>query len=578
MRSKRAIGAVLAAAAPLLAHVLHRARQPISIDDAYMFLRYAKQILAGHGHSWNPDGQQVFGVTGSLHLAIVTLLEALLPLSDARVLALASLAFTALALAALARVSLSMLRSPLREDPWLVALGVWLFVLPQRLFITQALNGMDAMSALFANCLVGGAALWLARSGSRRALLASVGAALLAIFARPDDGLYAVLTPLLAVALAGPRPRLPLLAKLAGGLGLALAGYAVLGTAVFGDPLPLPFYAKSFGYFTEYSAAHAWNPFEYLGQIFSMWMPMLLVITFGVNRRTAPELVALLVPVALTFAYYFSVVQIMGNDARYYVPATPFAVLAAVIVIDDLWAARDRASELLRAISTRWPLALLLVAAAPTVLRDAETAYRPAPATHDPTFPAVCYERPVQGLLSKVDYESTIADLSRLARTLPPGVRIALSEHGRIGAAAPQITLDDLIALHDPQFAHHGFDPAVELARRPDAIWMPHYFYVPLWHGLITEPRLWQEYEVWPDALNYGFAIRRDSPYRDALRSGFAEIWKHFYPDQDMEAWRATRLRSELPECRRQSRASGPESPGKPPSTHGAAFVHSAAM
>jgi hypothetical protein len=553
--SKRAMGLALCVpGALLLVHIFHHVREPISIDDAYMVMRYARQLLAGHGHAWNPDGVQVFGVTGTLHLLVVTLFEALLPFDDATVLMLASLCFTALALAAVAWASVSLLRSPLGRDPWSVALGVWLFLLSQRLFISQALSGMDAMSALFANCLVGGAALALARSGSRRALLACVGAALLAILARPDDGLYAVLTPFLAVALAGPRPRLPLLAKLAGGLALTLAGYAALGTLIFGDPLPLPFYAKSMGYFSEYIGAHLWNPFEYLGQILWMWMPLLVTVTLGANRRTAPELFALLSPVVLTFAYYFSVVQIMGTDARYYLPATPLAILAAVIVIDDLRAAPDGAAEALSALRARWPLALLLLAAAPTILRDAEYAYRPALLTRDPTFRAACYERPVQGLLPKVDYESTIYHLARLAQTLPPGARLALSEHGRIGADAPQVTLDDLIALHDPQYAHHGFDPAVELARKPDAIWMPHYYYLPLWHGLMTEPRLWQEYEVWPDALNYGFAIRRDGPYRQALRSGFAGIWKHFYPDRDMEAWRAVRLRTDRPECRRESR------------------------
>jgi hypothetical protein len=546
--------ALSVAGALVLVHAVHRVREPITLDDAFMVMRYAKQLLAGHGHAWNPDGVQVFGVTGTLHLLLVTLFRAFLPFDDAIVLDLASLFFAALALAAVAWASVSLLRSPLRRDPWSVALGVWLFLLSERLFLSHALSGMDAMSALFANGLVGGAALALARTGSRRALLACVGAALLAIFARPDDGLYAVLTPILAVALAGPRPRLPLLAKLAGGLGLALAGYAALLTTIFGDPLPLPFYAKSMGYFSEYIAAHGWNPFEYLGQILWMWMPLLVTVTLGANRRTAPELLALLSPVVLTFAYYFGVVQIMGGDARYYVPATPLAILAAMIVIDDLRAAPGGAGEVLGALRARWPLALLLVAAAPTILRDAEIAYRPAPLTHDPTFPAVCYVRPEQGLLPKVDYESSISDLSRLVQTLPPGARIALSEHGRIGANAPQVTLDDLIALHDPQYAHHGFDPAVELARKPDAIWMPHYYYVPLWHGLMTEPRLWQEYEVWPDALNYGFAIRRDSPYHEALRNGFAAIWKHDYADRDMEAWRAVRLQTNRPECRRESR------------------------
>ena len=563
MTSKRAIGAAVAVALSLfLAHALYRVHQPVSMDDAYMVLRYAKQLLAGHGHAWNPDGQQVFGATGTLHLALLTLYEALLPLRDQDVLALGSLSFALLTLAALARVCVLALRSPLREHPWSVALGVWLLVVPQRLFISHALSGMDTMSALFANCLVAGAAIWLARTGSMRALAAAVGAAFLAILARPDDGLYAVLAPSIAVVLAAPRPRLPLLLKLGAGLAAMLGAYLALATAIFGNPLPLPFYAKSIGYFAEYSAARAWNPFEYLGQILVMWLPALLVIVFGVTRRTAPVVTALLVPVALTFTYYFGVVQIMGVGARYYVPATPFAIIAALLVVDDLFAQPDVAASLLRAVAIRWPLALALAVAGPAILRDAETLYAAQATPPPPEFPPACYERPAAGRLPDVEYAAVITELSRLAASLPPGARIALSEHGRIGAAAPQVLLDDLVGLHDPEFAHHGFDPEVELARKPDAIWMPHYFFVRLWHDLITDERLWSEYDVWPDALLYGFAIRRDSPYRERLYAGFEEIWRRLYPDKDIGAWRAVRLRSELPECRRGSRTPA-GSPGK---------------
>jgi len=257
MSSRRAmVVVVLAGCALLLVHAAYRLRHPIAVDDAYMVLRYAKQMLAGHGHAWNPDGRQVFGVTGTLHLLLVTVLAGLLPLGDSSVLALASLGFTVLALGALAFVSVGLVRSPrLREKPWLAVAGMWLFVLPQRLFISQALNGMDCMSALFANTLVAGAALWLGRSGEPRALAAAVGAAFLALVARPDDGIYAILTPLLAVLLGEAPQRGRLLLRLSAGLALALALYLGIAAAVFGNPLPLPFYAKSFGYFTEYTAA-----------------------------------------------------------------------------------------------------------------------------------------------------------------------------------------------------------------------------------------------------------------------------------------------------------------------------------
>ena len=156
-----------------------------------------------------------------------------------------------------------------------------------------------------------------------------------------------------------------------------------------------------------------------------------------------------------------------------------------------------------------------------------------------------------------------IDQLRRQARELLEAYRAQSPDAVLEVEACHRTATPDTVALHDAQFAHHGFDAAVELARKPDAIWMPHYFYVGVWHDLLTEPALWSDYDVWPDALIFGFALRRGSPHHAELARGFEEIWRRLYPGEDMSAWRARRLRSELPECRRESRigAAGPEKP-----------------
>ncbi|MGH9885709.1 MAG: hypothetical protein ACREBE_09285, partial [bacterium] len=130
MSPRRSLAVGLAVMAALvLGHVAWRIARPESMDDAYMFVRYAKEFLAGHGHAWNPDGQQVFGLTGSLHFLLVLALVALLPLSDDRIVTTASLLWGLLAFAALARVAVSALSGRLRErKAWLVA-GLALAVL-----------------------------------------------------------------------------------------------------------------------------------------------------------------------------------------------------------------------------------------------------------------------------------------------------------------------------------------------------------------------------------------------------------------------------------------------------------------
>jgi hypothetical protein len=45
---------------------------PTDFDDAYMYLRYAHNLLAGEGVAWNPGEGSVFGVTSLLHLALLT--------------------------------------------------------------------------------------------------------------------------------------------------------------------------------------------------------------------------------------------------------------------------------------------------------------------------------------------------------------------------------------------------------------------------------------------------------------------------------------------------------------------------
>ena len=73
-------------------------------DDAYMFVRYADHLLAGLGHAWNPDGEQTFGSTSLLHVAVVTVLRAVVPASD-RIVLQTSSAAAALAAVAAARLA-----------------------------------------------------------------------------------------------------------------------------------------------------------------------------------------------------------------------------------------------------------------------------------------------------------------------------------------------------------------------------------------------------------------------------------------------------------------------------------------
>ena len=60
-------------------------------DDAYMFVRYADNILAHKRLSWNPGGEATYGLTSILFLVVVLPLRLLIPNNPAVVAVLSSL-------------------------------------------------------------------------------------------------------------------------------------------------------------------------------------------------------------------------------------------------------------------------------------------------------------------------------------------------------------------------------------------------------------------------------------------------------------------------------------------------------
>ena len=60
------------------------AAESTRVDDAYMFLRYADNILAGNGFAWNPDGPRTYGCTSIAHAFLVAGARALFPDSRRR--------------------------------------------------------------------------------------------------------------------------------------------------------------------------------------------------------------------------------------------------------------------------------------------------------------------------------------------------------------------------------------------------------------------------------------------------------------------------------------------------------------
>ncbi len=55
---------------------------PTEFDDAYVFVRYADHLLAGHGIAWDPAGPQTFGCTSLLFVFWIAALRLATGLTD----------------------------------------------------------------------------------------------------------------------------------------------------------------------------------------------------------------------------------------------------------------------------------------------------------------------------------------------------------------------------------------------------------------------------------------------------------------------------------------------------------------
>lgn len=533
LRAANALGllALAATAALLVAHLL----KPAPFDDAYMFVRYAKHALEGLGHAWNPDGVQTYGSTSLGYFALIFALTAALPLSDTGLVLAGSFGATLAGLGALLAVVRREARSEaFRAAPWAVAGALCAALMGQRLLAYHAVTGMDTMLAFATLAALAGSALAAGR-GARGALAAAVGLAWLAFAVRPDSGLTALLMPALAILMQRTAEhRLREAATFVGGFGALLALDTGAKAWWFGHPLPLPYLAKRAGFYVDY--AGFWNPWDHLHEALVAVLPFALTLVMLAGRAHLARVLPLLVPALLTWLYYFRVEQIMGFHARFYVPALALWALATALVVDD----RLRTGDWPRWLGARALTAALLLLSTPLAI-DAGRLYdrkRPAPLVLDDA----CFTTASGRRLPERGAELGLSVLPGVAAALPEGARFVLTEHGIVGAAAPQVFIDDIVALHDPEYALHGFSADRFFARQPDLIWGPHYAYKGIFREVIADPRFAADYVWWPDAVGHGLAVRRDSPHRAAIEAALAPMWAQVYPGLRPEDFVATAI------------------------------------
>ncbi|WP_437768864.1 hypothetical protein WMF27_11225 [Sorangium sp. So ce281] len=513
-------------------------------DDAYMFQRYAHNIIADHSVSWNPKGPPSYGLTSLAFIVAAVPFHLIAGGNTSLAAMLQSLVWGPVLLVLLA---LLVLRAA--GDGKVARLSCFTlvaFCVARSTLTDHFVSGMDTsfgLCFLTAYLLLTLRLLGAARVAGGVALGAFGG---LAFSVRPELTAYAVLVPLALVALERDRDRRRFgLAALAATAGV-LALHLVAAKLYFGSPLPLPFYAKSTNlYGSGILRAYRGRPTIDLVDWLEFFWPLVTVIALdvlvglgarqaspgapaGEGRRSGPRAFwaessafdkGVLAATLLCLAYsWLFVVPIMGFSQRFY-----YAPLPGLIYLACRSATR-LARTLSDSVGQPAPAALPLAGVGALAILWLQLSTPLAAAGRD-LAGAVAAKR--LGHFNIVKHGSTSGPqkywfaIDRVSK-LPDDLVIATTEVGMLGAMNLKKTIIDMAGLNDLRFALEPFsaDRFFE-AYKPDLIYMPHPHYVQMTEDL-TAHREMSRYVVYSKAklktFEFGIAVRRDSPYFDRLQ------------------------------------------------------------
>jgi hypothetical protein len=518
----------------LLGYVAFRALSDnLVFDDAFMFWRYALHARGGLGLSWNPDGIPTGGMT-SLGWFLFVLPLSFLPLGHGQALATGSLVIGVLGIAALSLQITKLSSSTRLKCFWLVFPSLTLVLAGTHFFRVNMITGMDTMLSFAVDAaLCCGIWAWCDRRGN--ALAAMVGLlGVCAVMVRPENGMLAVVAPLLAALLLVEKGRKTEWAWSVLTFAVGLAMYLLLYRSYFHAWLPLAFHLKSQHAYRGYIGAVHWIAERELGRFLLLAIPILAFPLACVEGRGLRIAATFLTPVMLTVLYLEGVTQIMGYYARYYLPLLA-PVLVAAFWMADLALQGDWRSRLRQ--HTRRTLAVGVV-----FVLLAVVSWRPIQKWSHARLMVAPYPAPVlvTPAVSSLPWHPGEA-LNRLLgteviRPMGSGSVVAATEVGLVGALAPQVAVIDLTGLNDNETAWKGFSMDRLLDRKPALIWFAHNDYTWQRRQMFCSPGLLKAYTVLGgDAFDYSLAVRRDLPESPQLMERVGLAFQQVYPGVAMQ-------------------------------------------
>lgn len=494
------------------------------MDDAFIFQRYAHNLLAGEGLRFNPGGEPTYGLTALLFV-VPAALGHLLAGSNPLLGALLASCLCGLLMLTLA-VQLLWEHVDGSRTARLVGLLLFATCLAWSATPEHFASGMDTTFALayLAGLLIA-ADRFERRPGQGRAITVGVMGGL-AFWVRPDLASFGLALPAAMVLWAKGRDERR---HGAVALGVAVAGLAALlaiNRLYFSSALPLAFYAKSPGaYEGALARVYGGRASEHLLEFVRGWWPVLLIVGLEVVSRSrsywrhaTPLDKGALAATLVCMAYYWLLaLPVVADGQRFFQPAAlACGYLAARTVARwerELGPALRRVDRGALALAASGGMVVLLALIAP-IFVDYGKRFSVAVTQRKWRWDPLRVAR----LQGPSGYWFKLPQVT----ALPDELVIATTEVGFLGALNPHKTIIDMAGLNERRFAHQPFDPGWLLdERRPDWIYMPHEDYGPMVQALLHHPSF-QAYEHHDKhrlkTRHFGVALRKDSPHYPAMR------------------------------------------------------------
>lgn len=496
-------------------------------DDAYIYGRYADNLLSTGRLSWDPSGEPTYGATSHLHLALVVLVRFLLPGHPALTVGLASLLAGIIALFCMGRLVTQGVGAQGPQRLWLLLLIAIPIAESSERVAAHMTDGMDTMAALASLSVL--LCLWAlqqrAPTTMRVAWLSLAGAVCYA--SRPDLAIFALTLPI-AVACIGTGVTRRLALAVLAGTGV-LIGLECLGAWLYyGTPVPLSYYVKSMHskFVAELGQHYADVPsIQLQAYVRSYWILLTLIgadLVFHFRRfATSAGGLRLGVLIAtLLYVAYFSlaVMQVVAFHQRFYYPTLPALCFLGAWSALDLYRDLDLQNQAMRLRLTRAAGALailvLLRFVLPPLLASVGTLRNEIGRQRCAHFDLI--ER-YRGLSAHF-----WAGLEQFS-ALPDDLVIATTEIGHPAAMNPRKRVVDMVGLNESGFARDGFSAQRLFTQyRPDVCYMPHEHYTQMNAAIRSCPEFIASYELFEARdLNASMAValRIDSPHITAMRA-----------------------------------------------------------